>query len=105
MSLVALCSRAPKGYHIRTHASKEEAAMRQRVLLGALIASLAVPIAAQVQPGWKVRIDGSPAASTPDAGPTLKFAPAGKGFHVTGGPGAIFWDPAHTVKGVYSVKA
>jgi hypothetical protein len=79
--------------------------MRRRALLIALVAASAVPIAAQVQPGWRVRIDGSPSASAPDANPNLTFAATGKGFHVTGGPGAIIWDPAHTVKGVYSVKA
>ena len=79
--------------------------MLRRALLIALIAVLAVPIAAQVQAGWKVRIDGSPRASAPDANPSLTFATMGKGFHVTSGPGAIFWDPARTVKGVYSVKA
>jgi hypothetical protein len=66
---------------------------------------MAVPIAVQVQPGWRMRIDGSPSASAPDATATLTFAPTGKGFHVTGGPGAILWDPARTVKGVYSVRA
>lgn len=79
--------------------------MRRRALLIALIAALAVPIAAQVQPGWKVRIDGSQSASAPEASPDLKFALTGKGFHVAGGPGAIFWDPARTVKGVYGVRA
>ena len=79
--------------------------MRRRALLIALIAVLAVPIAAQVPAGWKVRMDGSPSASAPDANPTLKFAPMAKGFHLTVGPGAIVWDPAHTVKGVFSVKA
>jgi hypothetical protein len=79
--------------------------MRRRLLLIALIAALAVPIAAQVQSGWKVRIDGSPGAAAPDANATLKFATMGKGFHVTGGPGALVWDAAHPVKGVYSVKA
>jgi hypothetical protein len=70
-----------------------------------VIAALADPIAAQVQPAWKLRIDGSQSASAPGANPSLKFATTGKGFQVTGGPGAILWDPAHTVKGVYSVKA
>ena len=55
--------------------------MRRRALLIALIAAAAVPVAAQVPAGWKMRMD------------------------VGGGPGTIFWDPAHTVKGVYSVKA
>jgi hypothetical protein len=78
--------------------------MLRRALLIALIAVVAIPGAAQVHAGWKVRIDGSH-ASAPDAAPTLKFAPTGKGFHVTGGPGAILWDPARTVKGVYAVEA
>lgn len=79
--------------------------MLRRALLVALIAVLAAPIAAQVPAGWKVRIDGSPSAAAPDANASLKFANMGKGFHLTGGPGAIVWDPAHTVKGVFSVKA
>jgi len=79
--------------------------MLRRALLVALIAAFAIPIAAQVPAGWKVRIDGSRTASAPDANPTLKLAPMGKGFHITGGPGAIAWDPAQTVKGIFSVKA
>jgi hypothetical protein len=79
--------------------------VRRRASLIALIATMAVPMAAQVQPGWKVRIDGSQSASAPDANPNLKVAATGKGFHVTGGPGAILWDPARTLKGVYSVRA
>lgn len=79
--------------------------MRRSALLIALVAVVAVPSAVQVQGGWKVRVDGSHGASAPDATPSLKFAPMGKGFQVAGGPGAIFWDPAHTVKGVYAVRA
>ncbi len=79
--------------------------MRRRALLIALIAVVAVPNAVQVQAGWKVRTDGSHSASGPEATPTFKFTPMGKGFHVAGGPGAIFWNPAHTVKGVYAVVA
>lgn len=79
--------------------------MFRSVLIIALIAVAAVSIAAQVQAGWKVRIDGSQSASAPEAPPTLKFAPMAKGFHLTGGPGAILWDPAHTVKSPYGVKA
>lgn len=79
--------------------------MLRRALPVALIAVLAIPVGAQVHAGWKVRVDGSHSASAPDATPTLKFAPTGKGFHVTGGPGAIVWDPARTAKGVYAVEA
>ena len=79
--------------------------MLRRALLIALIAAFAIPIAAQVPAGWKVRMDGSQSASAPDANPNLKVATMGKGFHVTGGPGAVIWDPAHTVKPIFMVKA
>jgi hypothetical protein len=79
--------------------------MLRRALLIALIAVFAVAIAAQVPAGWKVRMDGSQGVAAPDANPNLKLAAIGKGFHVTGGPGAVIWDPTHTVKPIYSVKA
>ena len=34
-----------------------------------------------------------------------KFAPEGSGFRLTTGPAAIYWNPANTGKGDYSVKA
>ena len=34
-----------------------------------------------------------------------KFAPEGKGFRLTTGPAALYWNPANTGKGDYSVKA
>ena len=34
-----------------------------------------------------------------------KFAPEGSGFRLTTGPAAIYWNPANTAKGDYSVKA
>jgi hypothetical protein len=79
--------------------------MRRRALLIALTTVLAVPIGAQVPAGWKVRTDGSASATAPDANPSLKIAPTEKGFHLTGGPGAVIWDPAHTVKPIYRVRA
>jgi hypothetical protein len=81
--------------------------MLRRAVLVALIAVVAVPVAAQVQAGWKVRSDGSQGASAADANPNLKIAAMGKGFHIAGtsSPGAVIWDPAHTVKPIFSVKA
>jgi hypothetical protein len=79
--------------------------MLRRAWLVALIAVAAIPVAAQNPAGWKVRLDGSQGASTPDANPGLKIAPTEKGFHLTGGPGAVIWDPAHTVKPIYRVRA
>jgi hypothetical protein len=81
--------------------------MLRRAFLIALIAAFAIPIAAQVPSAWKVRIDGSPGAAAPDAHPSLKVAPTEKGFHLslTGNPGVVFWDPVHTVKPIYRVRA
>jgi hypothetical protein len=79
--------------------------MLRRALLVALIAGVAIPIAGQTPAGWKVRLDGSQSASAPDATPTLKVAPTEKGFHLTGGPAAVIWDPAHSVKPIFRVKA
>jgi hypothetical protein len=78
--------------------------MLRSVVIIALIAGGALPIAAQVHAGSKVRIDGH-GASTPEANGTLKFAPMAKGFHISGGPGAIFWNPTDIVKGIYAVRA
>jgi hypothetical protein len=79
--------------------------MLRRALFSALIAMVVVPLAAQGPSGWKVRLDGSQNASAPDAAATLKFAPTEKGFHITGGPGAIFFNPANALKPIYRVKA
>ncbi|MBI4887754.1 MAG: hypothetical protein HY824_11725 [Acidobacteria bacterium] len=79
--------------------------MRRRAVLIALIAAVAAPIAAQAPPGWRVRIDGGGSAAASDAHPALAFTTMGKGFHIAGGPGAIFFDPARAVKGVYAVRA
>ena len=79
--------------------------MLRRALLVALIAVLAAGVAAQTPAGWKVRMDGSPSASASAAGTTLKIMPTEKGFHLSGGPGAVIWDPAHSVKPIYRVRA
>jgi hypothetical protein len=34
-----------------------------------------------------------------------KFAPEGSGFHLTTGPAAVYWNPANTAKGDFTVKA
>ncbi len=79
--------------------------MFRRALLIALIAVVAVPIAVQVQGGWKVRLDGSPGAAAATANSTVKVAPTEKGFHLTGGPGAVIFDPTNTVKPIFRVRA
>ena len=70
--------------------------MLRRLLLVALLALVAVPIAAQGPAGWKVLPDGGNA--------TLSVMPTEKGFQLAGGPG-IFFNPMNTVKPIYRVRA
>jgi hypothetical protein len=73
-------------------------------LLAALM-SLVAPLAAQAPAGWQVRVDRSQNASDPDNVPDLKVMTMGKGFHVTGGPAGVFWNPANRVTGNYTARA
>jgi hypothetical protein len=60
--------------------------------------------AVQVPEGWQVRVDRSQSAVDPDDTPDLKFTTMGNGFRVTGGPAGVFWSPANTATGNYTVK-
>lgn len=55
-------------------------------------------------PGWTGRIDPQAAKGgrkiTDD-----KVVPMGPGFHVTSGPAAVYWNPANTASGNYTVSA
>ena len=68
-------------------------------------AAFASPLAAQAPAGWSVRIDRSTSVADPDNTPNLKFATMGKGFHVTGGPAGVFWNPANTATGDFAAAA
>src|SRR5579884_86318 len=78
--------------------------MLRRTVFIAVLTLAAVPLVAQT-PGWKVRLDGSASVTAFDANPGLKIVPSEKGFHLTGGPAAIIYDPMNTVKPIYRVKA
>lgn len=55
-------------------------------------------------PGWQGKVDAAEAASglkITDA----KFATMGSGIHITTGPAAMYWNPANTASGDYTVKA
>ena len=69
------------------------------------IAGLSIRLAAQAPAGWKIRVDRSTSSSDPDNTPNLKFATMGKGFHVTGGPAGVFWNPANTGTGDFTASA
>ena len=63
-----------------------------------------VPLVAQSPQGWRVRMDRSQSASDPDAAGAIKFVTMGTGFHATNPQAAVYWNPAHTVTGNYSLK-
>ena len=82
--------------------------MRKRIFTVLfVIAALASAAAvfAQSPKGWMVRSDHSMEASDPYAAGAVKFVTMGGGFHATNPMAAIFWNPANTVAGDYTLKA
>ena len=69
-----------------------------------MLAVLTVPLAAQAPKGWMVRADRSTSATDPDGAGTIKFVTMGSGFHATTPQAAVFWNPANTITGNYSLK-
>jgi len=69
-----------------------------------LIVAAAARMAAQA-PGWKERIDLSADATDPDPAGEVKFMAMGGGFHTVNPKAAIFWNPANTATGNYTLKA
>src|SRR5258708_34670663 len=63
-----------------------------------------IPLAAQSPKGWRVRVDRSTEASDPDASGAIKFVTMGTGFHATNPQAAVYWNPARTASGNYTVK-
>jgi len=72
------------------------------VALCALLVS--VSLMAQAPKGWMVRADRSTSASDPDGAGTIKFVTMGTGFHATNPQAAVYWNPANTATGTYTVK-
>jgi hypothetical protein len=78
--------------------------MRRHVSI-ALFALFAVaPLVAQAPKGWMLRADRSTSATDPDAPGAIKFVTAGSGFHATNPQAAVFWNPANTATGNYTLK-
>ena len=70
-----------------------------------LIALLAIaPVFAQTPAGWKMRSDHSSNASDPDAAGANKFLASGSGFHAINPMAAVYWSPANTVTGNFTLK-
>src|ERR1700688_1750487 len=72
------------------------------LVLSALLAI--APAFAQSPKGGKVRGDHSSDASDPDAAGAIKFVVSGSGFHATNPMAAVYWNPANTGTGNYTLK-
>ena len=81
--------------------------MKRHVVLASLaflVALVVVPLLAQSPKGWMVRADRSTSASDPDGAGAIKFMTMGTGFHATNPQAAVYWNPANTAAGTYSLK-
>src|SRR5437667_410885 len=78
--------------------------MKRHVHLAILALVALAPLVAQTPKGWKMRVDRSTAASDPDAPGDIKFVTSGSGFHATNPQAAVYWNPANTASGTYTLK-
>jgi hypothetical protein len=51
-----------------------------------------------------VRADRSTTASDPDGAGSIKFTQTGNSFHALNPQAAVYWTPANTASGAYTVK-
>jgi hypothetical protein len=74
--------------------------------VGFILAGLltVAPAFAQSPKGWKMHGDHSQDASDPDAPGANKFVVSGSGFHAMNPMAAIYWNPANTASGNYTLK-
>jgi hypothetical protein len=82
----------------------EELMMKRSLFAAALALFVVTPLVAQAPKGWKVRADRSASATDPDAAGTIKFVTMGTGFHATNPQAAVYWNPANTATGNYTLK-
>jgi hypothetical protein len=78
--------------------------MKRHFAIAVLALLAVVPLSAQAPKGWKLRVDRSMSASDPDAAGDIKFVEMGSGFHATNPKAAVYWNPANTATGNYTLK-
>lgn len=78
--------------------------MIRHARVAALTIAVLIPLAAQAPRGWKMRIDRSTSANDPDGTGNIQFVTSGSGFHATNPQAAIYWNPANTASGTYTLK-
>ena len=78
--------------------------MIRRISIAAFVLLTATLAVAQSPKGWMVRVDRSMSASDPDGAGSVKFVTTASGFHATNPQAAVFWNPANTATGNYTLK-
>jgi hypothetical protein len=78
--------------------------MKRYAVIAALALVAVAPLVAQSPKGWMVRADRSTSATDPDGAGTIKFVTEGTGFHATNPAAAVYWNPANTATGNYTLK-
>lgn len=78
--------------------------MKRSMQVALVALATLVPLAAQAPKGWKLRVDRSTSASDPDGAGSISFVTAGTGFHATNPQAAVYWNPANTATGTYTLK-
>src|SRR5690348_18075153 len=79
--------------------------MKHHVGVAVAVVLAAGAMFAQAPKGWKMRVDRSTSAEDPDAAGSIKFVTSGSGFHATNPQAAVYWNPANTATGNYTLKA
>jgi hypothetical protein len=78
--------------------------MRSIIQVAVLTLVTFAALVAQTPQGWKMRVDRSTEATDPDAAGDIKFVTMGSGFHATNPRAAVYWNPASTAVGTYTLK-
>jgi hypothetical protein len=78
--------------------------VKRHLAIAAYSVLAAISLAAQAPKAWMLRADRSTAASDPDAAGAIKFVAMPGGFHAITPQAAVFWNPANTVTGNYTLK-
>jgi hypothetical protein len=78
--------------------------MKRHVHIAVLALVVVGAMVAQAPKGWKVRPDASTSASDPDAAGSISFVTSGSGFHATNPQAAVYFNPANTATGTYTLK-
>lgn len=78
--------------------------MIRRCTLAGLALLIAVPLVAQAPPGMQMRVDRSTNAADPDDVPEVTVETVEHGFETYTGPAAVFWTPANTASGSYTLS-